>query len=278
MDLFPDDERLLRILRRVCANRAWRLQNYAELEVTETMLAQQIAERLQNWPQATGRVEITDGLIERAVVNVYCHLLHRAVGLDHTAAQERAFAELWAYVTPLIGRVLRDEQRTAVCANTVLLILWRKRGAVQDPGSFLSYAAMIAGNAALDVIRQPSNREVSLSDLLGDGDEDDDPADALGGSPLVSAAPIFGQIEDADQIETLAGLIRKCLRRMRTGAEVVIRLVLLEQTAAEVAIALNRTAANIHLIKFRALDKLKHCPDLLAALGLSPAQPNGGAA
>lgn len=272
MKNFPEMKLLLTIFPRVLANRDWRLLDYAELEVTEAMLIQQVADQLQTWQQATGRTEITDGQIERAVVNAYCQLLHRAIGLARTAAQERAFTELWAYVTPLIGRVLRDDQRTAICANEVLFTLWRKRGEVQDPGCFLSYAAMIAGRAALAMAQAPG-REVSFSDIFGDGDDEEDERAEW---PDASTAANFRRVEDQEQIEQLAGVIRRCLRKMRAGAEVVIRLVLLEETVIEVATALKRSAANIHLIKFRALRKLEKCRDLLAALGQPSDEPIGG--
>jgi DNA-directed RNA polymerase specialized sigma24 family protein len=272
MDTENKFQRLLVILRRVLANRDWRLLNFPELGVTEAEAVRQMAVLLQTWQREAGRTEITDELIERAVVNAYCQLLHRAVGLAHTAAQERAFAELWAYVTPLIGRVLRDDQRTAICANEVLFTLWRRRGAVQDPGCFLSYAAMIAGRAALAMAQAPG-REVSFSDLFGDGD---DAEDERAEWPDASTAANFRRVEDQEQIEQLAGLIRGCLRKMRAGAEVVIRLVLLEETVSEAAMALKRSAANIHLIKFRALHKLKKCPDLLTALGQPSNEPIGG--
>ena len=272
MDIVPNDEQLLRILRRVLANRDWRLPSFPELGVTEAEIVRQMTVLLQTWQQATGRAEISDELIERAVVNVYCRLLHRAMGLERAAAQERAFAELWTYVTPLIGRVLRDDQRTAICANEVLFTLWRKRGAVQDPGCFLSYAAMIAGRAALAMAQVPG-REVSFSDIFGDGDDEEDERAEW---PDASTAANFRRVEDQEQIEQLAGVIRRCLRKMRAGAEVVIRLVLLEETVIEAATALKRSAANIHLIKFRALRKLEKCRDLLAALGQPSNERVGG--
>jgi len=272
MDLFPDDERLRRILRRVLANRDWRLLNHPELGVTEAEAVRQMAVLLQAWSQATGRAEMSDELIERAAVNVYCQLLHRALGLERTAVQERAFAELWTYVTPIIRRVLRDDHDAADCANHVLLTLWQHRGAVRDPGCFLSYVAMIAGRAALAIAQAPSHGIV-ISDLFGDGDDEEDERAEW---PDVSTTANFRCIEDQEQIEQLAGVIRGCLRKLRAGAEVVIRLVLLEQTVIEAATALKRSAANIHVIKFRALRKLKQCPDLLAVLGLPPNEPAGG--
>jgi RNA polymerase sigma factor (sigma-70 family) len=265
-------QRIHAAIQRGCANRDWRLLSYADLAITAEAFAQRVARRLQGWLDAGENAEITELLIARTVIYEYCCLLHQAVGLEHTAAQQRALDEVWNYVTPIIRRILRDDGQAKACANGVLLAVWRKRGEVRDHGSFLGWAGMIAGRAALEALRGSAGREVSFSDLFGD-DEDKDNAERVEGRVSESAAVMtdklaeFTVVEDAEAAATLAALIRQCLSRTRAGAEVIIRLVLYEQPVSEVSRALDRSPANIYVIKLRALDRLRQCGTLLAALG-----------
>ena len=240
-----------------------------------------MAERLQDWLETGEHAEITEALIERAVIYEYCRLLHHAVGLERTAAQQRALDEIWNYVTPIIRRVLRDDALAEACANDVLLTVWRKHGDVRDPGSFLGWTAMIAGRAAIAMLKGAAGREIAFSDLFGEDEVQDDAerVEAQASEAAVLMADrlsAFTAVEDAEMAATLAALIRKCLSRMRSGAEVIIRLVLDEQPVSEVSRALGLTAANLYVIKLRALDRLRRCGALLAALdeALAPTARN----
>lgn len=278
MQLNPDH--LLRIIRRVCANRDWRLLTYAGLGVTIEAFAGRVAARLQAWLEAGEHAEITEALIERAVINEYCRLLHHAVGLEGTAAQQRGLDEVWNYVTPIIRRVLPDDAEAAACANDVLLTIWRQRGDVRDPGSFLAWASMIAGRAALQPLKGRAGREIVFSDLFGAVAADDDAEQAETQAAAAEALSadhhaVFATVEDAESATALAELVRHCLRRMRIGAEVVLRLVLAGQSVSEVSLALGVSPARLHVVKFRALARLRRCKPLLMALGRAlPAAAN----
>lgn len=281
MNILPDPGRLREALCRVCANRDWQLLTCAELGVTVDAFARRVAERLQIWLEAGDYVEITEALIERAVINEYCRLLHHAVGLERTAAQHRALDEVWNYVTPIIRRVLPDAGEATVCANGVLLTIWRKRGDVHDPGSFLAWTAMIAGRAAWTMAKDAAGLEAVFSDLFGDDEAEDDrewgeTRASAAATLLAGTLSAFTAVEDSETAALLADVIRRCLRRMRSGAEVVIRLVLHEQPVSEVSRALALSATNIYVIKTRALDRLRRCEALLAALNeaLAPAARN----
>jgi RNA polymerase sigma factor (sigma-70 family) len=268
-------------IQRVCANRDWRLLTCADLAITMDDFAQRVTKRLQGWLDAGEHAQITEALVERAVIHEYCRLLYHVVGLERTAAQQRALDEIWNYVTPIIRRVLRDDALSEACANDVLLTVWRKRGDVRDPGSFLGWTAMIAGRAALANLKGAAGREIAFSDLFGEGEVQDDAerVEAQASEVAVLMADrlsAFTAVEDAEMAATLATLIRKCLSRMRSGAEVIIRLVLDEQPVSEVSRALGLTAANLYVIKLRALDRLRRCGALQAALdeALAPTARN----
>lgn len=277
-----DAKHLLEAIRRICANRDWRLLAHTELAVTADDFAGRVETRLQGWLDTGEHAEIMEKQIEAAVINEYCRLLHHAIALERTAAQQRALDEVWNYVTPIIRRVLWDDTQAAACANGVLLVVWRKRGDVLDPGSFLKWTATIAGRAAFAMLKEAAGREVVFSDLLGDDEAEGDAerAEAQASAAVIllaSKLSAFTAVEDAEMAATLAALIRKCLHRMRFGAEVVIRLVLEEQPVSEVCQALDLTAANAYVIKLRALRRLRQCRDVLAALSHALAPTPSGA-
>ena len=55
--------------------------------------------------------------------------------------------------------------------------------------------------------------------------------------------------------------IRRCLRS-RQQREAIVRLFLEEQSVVQVADALGTTPANVWVLKSRALDRLRRCPDV----------------
>jgi len=277
----------MEIIARVCANRDWRLLTYPELGVDPEVFAQRVSDRLGCWQATEGYAEITDRLVEQAVRDEYCRLLHQAVRMDSMAVQERALIEVWNYVTPVIRKYLGADDRALDCANQVLITIWQKHDQVRDPGFFLSWAAMIAVRAALKALAPPvKSKSISSEEVFSDHWTADDAEDALGvieelleQSVLGREQPMIGsgepdparevvtRIDQAEQMTRFEALIRHCLRRMRAGAEVFIRLVLREEAVLEVATRLGLSAANVHLIKFRALNRLRRCHALLQALG-----------
>jgi DNA-directed RNA polymerase specialized sigma24 family protein len=233
------------VTRVVCANRDWRLLTVPGLGVDQAAFVGRVAGRLQQWQATEGHAQIFGGLVERAVVHEYCRLLHQAIGMEGTAAQERALIELWNYVTPIIRKYLRDDAQARACANDVLITVWRKHGDVRDPG----------------IARELTDRPQPLL-----------AADTMAATETASA-----YTEEHDRAAVLERAIEACLDHMRGGAIVVVGLVLHERTAAELAAELGVAAANVHVIKLRALRKLRRCRALLQALGraLAP-DANGG--
>lgn len=266
-----DLDHISAIRTRTCANRDWQLLTCPELGVSAAQFDRCVAARLQGWLDRKECPAVTDQLIERAVIGEYCILLHKAIAADQTPAQQRSLDEIWNYVTPIIRRVLGDDGRADPCANDVLLTVWRKYGDVHDAATFLNWAGTIASNAALNLVRRGTH-EVVFSDLLPAGQEDDD-ALPFSGMPVA-----FNAIEDMDAVETLAALIRRCLEKMRLAAEVVIRLVLAEQPVSRVSRDLGLTPGNIHVIKWRALRRLRTCDALLTALNLTLSPGTGSTA
>ncbi len=291
-------ELLTTTCQRVWVGRDWRLLTHPELGADPAAFAQRVSDRLGCWQATEGHAEITDRLVEQAVRYEYCRLLHQSVSMDGTAVQERALTEVWNYVTPVIRKYLGADDRALDCANQVLLTIWQKHDQVRDPGTFLSWAAMIAVRAALKALAPAvKSKSVSREEVFSDRRAADDVEDALevieelveqsvlekeqpmiGSGEIDPAHEVVTKIDQAEQMARFEALIRHCLRRMRVGSEVFIRLVLREETVLEVAARLGLSAANVHLMKFRARDRLRRCHALLHALGRDLASDAEGGA
>jgi DNA-directed RNA polymerase specialized sigma24 family protein len=261
---------ILSATRRICSDRDWQLLTFRPPGIDDAAFAGRVAQRLQEWQRSEGYAEITAKLIERAVVHEYCVLLHQAVGLENTFAQDRALIEVWNYVTPIIRWKLGDGDRALDCANEALRIVWQQRRAVHTPGAFLSWTAMIATRAVWAALRE-ADRELALVDLPND----DDTGDADEVVSTCSGLEAITQPPELDDLAWWENIIRQCLSRMRAGADVFIGLVLQEQSVAEVAMRLGLSPANVHLIKLWAIKHLKRCALLLQALGRTPDLSSG---
>lgn len=265
-------EDLLMRARHICVNRDWRLMVYPNLAISEEALAGRVRSRLQGWLDAGEHAEITENLIENAVINEYCWLLYQAIGQRDTPARTRALIEIWNYVTPMIRKILRDDDRAQDVAQDVLIKVCEKRDTVRDPGSFLSWAGVIAHHEAIRVAKM-HGREVVMTDLGGD---DDDMAAEKLGALLAAHAPGAPGGDPGEGVCTaeLEARIRECLRRMRHGAEVFIGLVLRDLPVSEIARQLEMKANAVYVIFHRARKRLQGCGPLMADLGVAlGAQP-----
>ena len=277
MNALPTAEALGATEQMISARRDWRLLDIPVLGVDHTAFLGRAAGRLEEWRESEGHEVITQTLIERAVVHEYCRLLHEALGMEGTPAQERALIETWNYVSPLIRRILVDDDLSSECANKVLMTIWQDVAQVRDPGSFLAWAAMIAGRAARRYA-QRYRRELPLDDLAErDAAREEQLVDAavidIPDQPALARLPIdpgYAIVEKEDRRDRLANyeeVIRSCLRRMRRGAEVFIALVLYEDSVTDVARRLGLTPNNLYVIRSRAQDALRRYDGLRQALG-----------
>lgn len=260
-------EDLMARARRICANRDWRLLAYPDPAISEEDFADHVRARLQDWLDAGEYAEITEDLIGSAVINEYCRFLHQAIGQRDTPARARALIEVWNYVTPMIRKILRDDDRAQDVAQDVLIKVCEKRDTVRDPGSFLSWAGVIAHHEAIRVAKM-RGREVVMTDL--GGDDDDVAAEKLEAllAAHASGAP-GGDPGEGVWTAELEARIHECLRRMRHGAEVFIGLVLRGLSVSEIARQLEMKANAVYVIYHRARKRLQGCGPLLADLGVA---------
>lgn len=261
------------VTQRTLAARDWHLLDCSVPGVDWEDFVHHAIVTVGDWRAHERHPDAFDHLIERAVVHEYSKLLHEAVGRRDTPIRERALVEIWNYVTPLIRKILRDDDRAQDVAMDVLIKVCEKRGQVRDPGSFLAWAGVIAHNEAIRVAKA-HRREVVVTDLGGNDDDDID-AETL---ETLLAAHVSGSPEDdpGEGVRTaeLEARIRECLRRMRYGAEVFIGLVLRDLSVVEIARRLGLRSNAVYVVFHRARKRLQQCRELLAdldvALGAKP--------
>jgi RNA polymerase sigma factor (sigma-70 family) len=263
-----DIEQLLTITRRVCADRDWRLLELPELGVNQTAFAKRVADRLQYWQATEEHTEAPAVLAEHAVFHEYSKLLHRAVGMRGTAAQNRALTEVSNYVTPIIHKYLGSDDQAQDCASETLIAIWQKSAQVREPGSFLHWAATVARNITLAATKK-TRREQPIGYIFAQDAEEADKIEAWLTTYLrgEQPSPITVVEEEYDLATWWVALIRRCLQRSLARQEVFIGQVLREDTVVEIARRLGIKAGQVYTLKFRAIETLKECEALLQALG-----------
>jgi RNA polymerase sigma factor (sigma-70 family) len=269
---------ILSLARRICADRDWRLLELPELGVNQTAFAKRVADRLQYWQATEEHTEAPAVLAEHAVFHEYSKLLHQAVGMRGTAAQNRALTEVSNYVTPIIRRYLGSDDLAQDCVNETLIIIWQKSVQVREPGSFLHWAATVARNITLAATKK-TRREQPIGYIFAQDAEEADKIEAWLTTYLrgEQPSPITIVEEEYDLATWWVALIRHCLQRSPTRQEVFIGLVLREATVIEIARRLGIKAGQVYTHKFRAIETLKECEVLLQALGWALAAEVQGA-
>ena len=179
-------------------------------------------------------------MIESSDAELARHITARAEA-DLAAGAEAELCRRFAFRIRLYGRRhLRDEQAAADLVQDVLLTVLEalRGGRVREPeeiGSFiLGTCRLIATNQ-----RRGGQRRAELIETFGD-------------EPLASA--------DAD-LERLRGCVERLAERDRT---VVMSTFYAEQSAAEIARALETTEGNIRVMRHRALARLQACVESVA--------------
>ena len=258
--------------RRILAARGWHLLECPEFDAEWPEFTRRIAAILDGWLMRERHVGITFQLLERAVIHEYSKLLHEAVGRRDTEAGARALIEIWNYVTPMIRRILRDDDRAQDVAMDVLIKVCERRDQVRDPGSFLCWAGVIAHREAVRAAKAHA-REVVMADLSGDDDDVD--TEAL--ETLLAAhasGPPGGNPDEGVRAVELEARIRECLHGMRRAAEVFIGMALHDLSVTEIAQRLGMKPNAVYVVFHRARKRLQGCRRLLAdldvALGATP--------
>ena len=239
------------VARRVVANQGWTLVEEWDAFVAE--VARTVAAEPAGRPG-----ESLEKRVERAVTRAYCPILYAACCRRHGPRCVRAFEELGRYLHAVALCRVEDREAAAEAAQRVLEIVYAHLDRVREPWAFLGYARIVLLRELTP--RRGQGRLLRFVPLRGDDPEAPgvQPADPQADTDRAEAE------RDVDQA-ALREAIRRCLRSPQQR-EVILRLFLAEQSVVQVADALGTTPANVWVLKSRALDRLRHCPDVARLL------------
>lgn len=191
--------------------------------------------------------------------------------------RERAFQRLGELLYRLLWQRVKDDPRLQDLAEEAmqesLVIVWQQLAAGRGPDrpeSFVSWAAVIALNKLREMIRRlnPSPEIRPAKRIALDRQTSLDAPPAGGGPPLGERLPA----ESGDAEAALARRERRALAealatssRLSSRARFVLLKGFIEDwDDAAIAAGLGTTAANVHVIRCRALARLRADPDLMA--------------
>lgn len=232
---------------------------YRHLAPDEADLCELAAERL-----GAGRADADtpDSAVIRAVKFAFSRLLYQAYLRDGTEAQERAFRAAQAYLYPmLLYRVNWDEALADDLTQEALFQVWAsiRKKPLRESGAFLSYILQ----TGLHLLFRSYKRKPPESDR---GPEAEDAADSDPAEKYPEAAPDLRATETQAEHHLLYERVRAAIRRCLENNDRYIRIIeehcLDGKSFRELAQQWQCTAARLHLIKHRALEKLKNCPEV----------------
>lgn len=245
----PSTNRCSSAARRILSSRDWRLLSFPAIGVTWDEFVQRVCRRVAELIALGSRLP-EDKLIEKAVVNQYCVLLHDALQSTELSLHNQVMTELRQYLLPMTRRKAPDLPAEDITMQTLLKI-WRefrqKAHPLNDPGALLSWCTQILQRQILQHIRREARQPQATSFQSEEDNDGDDERFAVEPSPIADDA--------------LWMMIRRCLqdeRELAIIAWVFFHDLSIKDIAARLQIRPNLAS----LKKFRALDRLRRCPEL----------------
>jgi RNA polymerase sigma factor (sigma-70 family) len=232
----PGPDLFRRAAQAVLASHAWSLLH-------ESDLAAHAADLL------TGVAAPTQTQAERACQQIYAQTLFAAA--QDPVRQATAYREIHAYLYRI---ALHQRPHLAEdAAQEALLLIYQSIDTCRDPGAFLKFAIYQLMTAFHRLA--PHRLEVSL----------DEPArTSAAGEPLVEILTRGGSLETEVEERALATDFLRWLRgvfeanpRARKQLLAVVLKYLEGQEDAQIAVALDTTIANVHVLRSRGLKKLR---------------------
>lgn len=236
------------VVQRVLRQRDWRLLEDPALGVSLDEFSARVERRVAEL-QAQDSILPQDQLVEPATINQYCHLLHDALRSTAGSLHERVMTELSQYLRPMVIKkglpAVADD-----LTDQTLLIIWRefcnKPQPMHDPGAFLDWCTQILiheiAHWGRGQERQPQQAPWPDEDEIGE-------------NPLIGELP---SIQD----DTFWAVVKRCLQNARYFA-VIQAVFAQDMRIQEIAARLQVRPNLVSLDKFRALDRLRRCPELV---------------
>jgi len=209
--------------------------------------------QLVNQPHPSGeRSAQWERLLQRKIERQYSRILYRS-GQEAGTAQERAFAELIAYLYRIAYCRLGDQDAARDLVQTALEKLWRGYDTCRAPESFLAFAAAILRNASSDwADAGPQKRTVEgkFIEMSLQGYQEE-----TGQEPAVAGEDQTVQAEVRDIQRRLAGLLREHLSKPNEQTVAILSFVH-GMPPRDIAAVLELPPERVRVHKNRALQRL----------------------
>lgn len=279
-----------RVATQTLAQNDWQLLSYPDLGVDLDTFAGRVLTTAQTWHRTEGTAVLDDRYLTRATQHEYAKLLYTACGRKDTPAGQRAYQELWNRYSRIVRFKMADHADAQDVTQNGMKKIYEKLAQCHKPGSFLGWAYGIM----LNEMRQYWRKQGRQPPIIGWGsasqDSDDTtasllPEERLDDTQLSILQTMTRLLEPSPEEtvtqhetdQTLRELIRRCVGH-DTQSLVFHRLVLNGAEVSHLADFLHRAPSTIYVLRHRALQKLRRCPELLAMLQARLASPIGGAA
>ena len=243
----PSVDRCRAAATRILASQGWRLLDFAGIGVTRDEFGQRVCRRVAEvLAQGSGLPE--EELIEKAVTNQYCVVLHDALKMNDTLILTEAYQEIWKRLFPSAVHAVGPEWAEDLTQRT-LLNIWRAFHShaqpVRDPSAFLGWSTQILQREIGQWYRHREQQTEKVPYPLAEDEND----------PRFTAELPAGSDYD------FWNLVRRCLSR---PDEFAIILAVFRDDASIKALAdqIGRTPNWVSLKKFKALERLRECREL----------------
>lgn len=243
----PSVDRCRASAHRMLASRSWRLLDFAGIGVTRDEFGQRVFRRVvELLAQGSGLPE--DELIEKAVTNQYCVVLHDALTSSDTLILTEAYLEIWKRLFPSAVHAVGPEWAEDL-TQKALLNIWRAfhnhPQPIRDPGAFFAWSSQILRR---EIGQWRRHREQQAEKVPFTLTDDENGADFAAEQPRGSDYDFWN-------------LVRRCLSR---PDELAIILAVFRDDASIKVLAdqIRRTPNWVSLKKFKALQRLRECREL----------------
>ncbi len=199
-----------------------------------------------------------DQVARRATTHIYCQELYWASGQNGTLRQHRAFQEIGRYIQIVAQRYEHDPNIIQECIQQTLVIFWEKREQIRNPGSLLRWVEMVIYREIKRHWRQKQRkREIVAGDNMAeDKTKAEDKVEHFWNALRAHSSP-DEQVVDRELREQLWIQVQHALAGHPRQQAVIIGYYMYELGFLELANMLNTSVSNVHLIKCRALKRLR---------------------
>jgi RNA polymerase sigma factor (sigma-70 family) len=205
---------------------------------------------------------LDEALVRRAVVHIYCHLLHRALSTNGTRVQGMALQETINYGWPVALQRCRDRAFAESAILHAVNKLWLNVEKC-EPGSYLAYFTTILLREIGQQWRTAGrigNAETTEADLqrAESALNESDDIDGAALEQFSDAANPYHEVELAASRTKLFELLRDCLNNARR-VHIIIGRYYAELNPLEIAQNLAIKVEQVYVEHHRAIERIKKC-------------------